>query len=85
VLADTRTFAGQLCLCIVVLSDSSAARALCEGFSGSTRVPSQAGKRTAFLRPCSALDRDLEFVLALFAAHNQRAVEALSRDSARAA
>ncbi|MFT3921215.1 MAG: hypothetical protein QM778_01645 [Myxococcales bacterium] len=85
VMADSRPSNPSLVLCVVVLSDSSAARALANAWSGAANVQSGAGKRTAYVVPCADLARDLEGLLGVLAEYERRAVESLATDRAREA
>ena len=83
VMADSRPGACALTLCAVVLADSTAARALASQWSDAVCVHSGSGKRLAFARPTVALEQDLEQLLGVLSAQDQRALESLLEETAR--
>lgn len=85
VMADSRPGTCALTLCAVVLAESTAARALASEWSDAVCVRSGSGKRLAFAKPTQALEQDLEQLLGVLSAHDQRALESLLEETARRA
>jgi hypothetical protein len=83
VMADSRPGACALTLCAVVLAESTAARALASQWSDAVCLRSGSGKRLAFAKPTVALEQDLEQLLGILSAQDQRALESLLEETAR--
>lgn len=83
VMADSRPGTHALTLCAVVLTDSTAARALLAAWPDAVCAQSGSGKRMVFAKSAAHLEHELEELLGVLAAHGQRALESLAQDTAR--